>query len=207
MTPPDSLLSFCPRSVLEKYNSAELMARYFEALRIENKKINLVSRETIDRGLEVLAAESLLPFDHINRRNFETYLDIGSGGGFPAIPVLLALDVAEAILLERNQKKSLALGRIMRAINLEPSSVDIRSSTFEECRFGQKFDLITLRQVSLTGRILRRIEPILADGGHFVYYFRPEEKLSLKGFSSTSYCYHADNEAHRKHFTIIKKKL
>ncbi len=205
MSDQTTSVTFAPGALLAKYDSTGRLSSYFDILKTENQKVNLVSRETINTGLEILAAESLLPLELIERESFRSYLDIGSGGGFPAMPIILAGQVETAALAERTSKKTLALSRIAKGLNLADDTIQIHKVSFEEHNFAMKFDLVTLRLVALTQRILKKVESVLSDDGHFVYYSSPPEGLSITGWQSVTYCYQVDNPTRQKAFTIFQK--
>ncbi|RKX29792.1 MAG: hypothetical protein DRP47_00870 [Candidatus Zixiibacteriota bacterium] len=159
------------------YNQSELLTRidpdnriavYFDLLSQENKRINLVSRETIAGHLPKLTAESLEPLEILEQSHIHRYLDIGSGGGFPAVPILLTRNIENVTLVERTLKKVAALRRILLALNLKAGIAPV---TFEEFKpLDNDYDLITMRLVKLTSRLLNRIIPLLSSKGVFVYY-------------------------------------
>ena len=205
MSDPTTSVTFDPAELLSRYDPDGKLSSYFDLLKTENQKVNLVSRETINSGLNILAAESLLPLGLIERKSFESYLDIGSGGGFPAIPIILAGQVKTAFLVERTSKKTLALGRILKGLDLADDMVQTHRGSFEECDFNMKFDLITLRLVALTKKILRKVESVLSDDGYFVYYSSPPEESSTSDWLPVTYCYQVDNPTRQKEFTIFQK--
>lgn len=175
-------------------------AHYVDLLLEENQRINLVSRETTRAGLDRLAAESLLPFVH-NRPPVHNYLDIGSGGGFPAVPIMLALHPRHPVLLERTQKKAHALGRIIAGLGL---SADIRPVTLEEYRADRQFDLVTLRYVALTPALYHFIDRLLAPDGLFIHYSRLSSQIAkLSTRSMSVFPYHEKAEAVTKYFTLF----
>lgn len=153
------------------------LEEFFQLLMNENKRINLVSRETSHSDLSRMAAESLHPLYHIGRKEgaVARYLDIGSGGGFPAIPILLSLNPETATLVERTQKKAVALGRIIRSLQIQ---ANIQCQTYEECEYTEPFDLITLKYVKLTPKLLKSIRGNLSPGGILIYYAAPLFTLS-----------------------------
>jgi len=205
MTIEPILVEFNPSRILDKYDPAGRLKAYFDALRIENEKVNLVSRETLSEGLQTLAAESLLPFEQIGSSRFGSYLDIGSGGGLPAIPVLLCADVARARLLERNSKKFLALRRILRSLAVDMEAVGVEPANFEDIDILDQYELITLRLVAITGKIGRKISNILSTSGHFVYYSHLPERFSCPGLRGVTYRYQRDSSSGWKFFTIFRR--
>jgi len=187
----DSLLQrFAPKTALESY---------FEYLMRENERINLVSRETSQEDLNRLAAESLLPLS-IVERNFTQYLDIGSGGGFPAIPLLLSGRIkGDTWLVERTQKKAAALRRILDRLNL---NAGVLAKTSEELTFTTGFDLITLRYVKLTSFLLKKILTWLEPAGRFLYYSTPE--FDCSSFTAVCYSFATEFGDVTKSFTIFE---
>jgi len=192
-------------TILEKYDPKNQLNLYFDNLKNENLKINLVSRETIETSLPLLAAESLLPFDKISRSEFGAYLDIGSGGGFPSIPVIITQNISRGFLVERTGKKASALKRISDQLPLGSKRVQILTVNFEEHKFSGQFDLITLRLVKLTKSLFKKIYSLLTKNGIFIYYSIPEIDLAEYDCSVVSYCYKASPSSVNKHFSIIQK--
>ena len=198
---PKSPLEFASEAILSKHDPDSKIKQYLTLLRAENQKINLVSRETSDFDLERLAAESLLPLEVIKHRGFDNYLDIGSGGGFPAFPIIISAKIGKATLIERTKKKAAALERMAGELGLK---IKVLDSNFEECKFSLKFELVTLRLVKLTKPLLKRISLLLKAGGIFVYYseFKNIPELELE---STSYSYTSGNAGQIKYFTVFTK--
>jgi 16S rRNA (guanine(527)-N(7))-methyltransferase RsmG len=179
--------------LLEKYDPLGKRMQYFESLMDENKRINLVSRETSPTDLDRLFADSLIPFESVTVSPGR-YLDIGSGGGFPAIPILLCgLAGSKTTLMERTQKKAGALKRILESLSL---SATVISKTFEEVELEGQFDLITLRYVKLTGALLTGVVLSLSVGGSFIYYSRPEFSQSDFPMSTYQYFTSVDTTCH-----------
>jgi len=199
---PKSLIEFSPQTILSKYDSDSKIRLYLALLKAENQKINLVSRETSDFDLERLVAESLLPFEIIGHLSFDNYLDIGSGGGFPAIPIIMSAKIGKATLLERTTKKAAALERMAAELGLK---IRVLDSNFEECKFSEKFDLITLRLVKLTKPLLKKISLLLKAGGTFVYYAEFKDTLAT-GLESGSYSYTSAPPSGIKYFTVFNKQ-
>ena len=168
MFPESDKIDFNIEAVLDKYLAEEKLELYYQELMAANRKVNLVSRETTLQSFRRLAAESLLPLDIIgSAKTFENYLDIGSGGGFPAVPILLTGKINSAVLVERTAKKTAALEKILKNLSLEAAVV---ARNFEELTFKKPFDLISLRYIKLTEGLLKKIFINLANGGFFVYY-------------------------------------
>lgn len=159
-----------PVSLLASEDPSRRMDQYLDLLMSENQRVNLVSRETSRDRLARMAAEALLPAVQLDLRA-GSYLDIGSGGGIPAIPILLSRRATgPSLLVERTQKKAATLSRIASGLDLK---VEVIDRTFEELRLNRTFDLITLSYVKLTERLLESILAVLDQEGRFIYYSTP----------------------------------
>lgn len=199
--PQISRVPFDIGATLAKYDPDQKLDRYFAILMNENAKVNLVSRETSPADLRRLSAESLLPLD-VMKTPVESYLDIGSGGGLPSIPIILAdRSVSHAVLVERTLKKADALVRILSALKLR---VDILPRSFEEIRLDRKFELVTLRWVKLSSTLLKRIANVLTPGGCLVHYSYPLSGST--GLEIKPYEFVCPESSATKQFTIYYKK-
>lgn len=203
-----------PQEIIAKFDPDNLLPNYFNLLIKENKKINLVSRETIADGfiaegslnncgelpymeaknqyhaLFQLAAESLLPLTTTNIGGNITYLDIGSGGGFPSIPIILTQNISNASLVERTQKKAGALRRMLLALK---KRVDIHPVSFENFNADEKsFDLITLRLVKLTKPMLSEILSLLKSKGIFIYYSKTDIEIDTSLYQKEEFTTKSD---------------
>ncbi len=149
-----------------------------------------------------MAAESLLPLQLIESP-INDYLDIGSGGGFPAVPILFSGRVGgQATLVERTQKKAAALKRLLGWLNLTAS---IQPRTFEEVRFSGRYDLITLRWVKLTDSLLKRIVSLLTPHGTFLHYSPPVSKPGDLKLTTSSFVSPKDGVV--KQFTLYTRNI
>ncbi len=173
---------------------------YFAALMRENEKVNLVSRETGRADFDRMVAESLLPFDQIGS-SFQNYLDIGSGGGIPALPILLTQQISGKVtLVERTNKKAVALRQILDSL---ARSAEVKSQTFEELRLTDLYDLVTLRFVKLTPALSRLILSRLTPTGTFLYYSQPE--FFAKESKQTVFTFSEPESSVTKSFTVFRR--
>lgn len=188
--------------LLSKYDSRKIEA-YYNTLRAENEKLNLVSRETIDSKLPQLVAESLLPFEYIEQKSYSHYVDIGSGGGLPALPIILTQNIKNSTLTERIGKKADSLERMKESLAL--NNLTVISKQLEECKFEHSFDLVTMRLVKLNNRLLTKTCKILKKNGLFIYYHKPEFKIADSSLSVVIYSYSIGLNSVDKYFSLITK--
>ncbi len=196
----NGIITYETAELLQKYLPDGRLDAYFDALMAENEKVNLVSRETTRDAFARLVCESLLPLKTLPD-SFDKHLDIGSGGGFPAVPIALAGRVGEeTTLVERTGKKAAALKSMCATLGIKARVI---RQTFEEIKFTTRYDLITLRYVKLTPSLLKSIMGRLRTDGVFVYYSTPE--FAPGKFQSMTVKFRSPESEVVKSFTLLKK--
>ena len=99
---------------------------YFQLLAKWNQKINLTGLdldEPTQEGLDRLLIEPLLAAPFANGAS--TLIDIGSGGGSPALPLALALPGVRLVMIEVKTRKSVFLREAARELGLGRHGRDI----------------------------------------------------------------------------------
>jgi len=91
-----------------------------------------------------------------------TLADLGSGAGFPGIPIKLWAPEISLTLIESNHKKATFLREVTRALTL--TNVDIKI-TRAETLAGREFDIVTLRAVERFETVLPIAASLVAPGG------------------------------------------
>jgi len=90
------------------------------------------------------------------------YVDIGSGGGFPAIPLSILFPGLEMVLIERNTKKSVFLKKVVRALSLV--DVKVVNESFGAGAEIQSPKLITTRAIEKPVGVIEEVLSILVKG-------------------------------------------
>jgi 16S rRNA (guanine527-N7)-methyltransferase len=119
-----------------------------------NKKFNLVKAHgenlIIRHILDSLAGVAYFA----SHKNYTSILDIGSGAGFPGIPLSLFLTTSSFTLAERSGRRAAFLNTIVSILSLE--HVDVFHGDYRQIK--KRFDIITFRALS---RLEVEIESIL----------------------------------------------
>lgn len=149
--------------LLEKFEN------YLELLREQNKKINLVSRETKEREFWTLHfLDSILPVTQMILRE-KRVLDFGTGGGMPGIPLKLVQPEMQLHLLDSRHKKMLAVRQIAKKLDLKNCFTVVSRLEGLAEKYAGYFDIIVCRSV--------RIKPVFAR--HLMRVLKPDGKLYL----------------------------
>ncbi len=93
-------------------------------------------------------------------------LDIGTGGGFPAIPIALAYPEVEVYPLDSIRKKINAIEKLKSELNIN----NLHPICERAENLHEKFDIITSRAVAPLKLITAYAAPLLNDNGYFVAY-------------------------------------
>ena len=94
----------------------DLFGLYLSELFEWNKRINLAGLSSRKRIIKELLLDSIIPLSFLPEEG--RFLDIGSGAGFPAIPIKICRPRIKAHLLEPNSKKVSFLKQIVRLTKL-----------------------------------------------------------------------------------------
>lgn len=153
---------------------AEQLEKYFRLLSQWNSKINLTGLDLAEgapAALDRLLIEPLIAVRHV-ASTASRMLDIGSGGGSPAIPLALAARL-QVVMVESKTRKSVFLREVVRA--LEIPSAEVVNARYEELLarpdLHETQDLVTIRAVRLETRTLMTLQAFVRPGGH-VFLFR-----------------------------------
>ena len=95
---------------------AEHLALVLEA----NKTLNLTRIETVEDGMILHVEDSLAALDEVNAAPSGMLVDVGSGGGYPGIPLAIATK-RDTLLVDARQKKVEALASIIEQLDLSRS--------------------------------------------------------------------------------------
>jgi len=138
------------------------LAQYIRLLLEWNQRINLISPNDEDRIAERHIIESLAVLSVWTFPEGAPVLDLGSGGGFPGIPLKIMRPDLAMTLLESRQKKALFLSTAVRELRLE--NCRVVNARAEEIS-GQKFSIVIARAVADLKTLWEWSRPLLISGG------------------------------------------
>lgn len=170
---------------------------YVRELARWNRKINLTAFQlddgASDEAVDRLLMEPLLAVKHVPA-GARALLDVGSGGGSPAIPLKLARPDLALTMVEVKVRKSVFLRQVSRLLQLQ--ATDVENSRFEALlarpELHERFDVVSTRAVRLDPSTLSNLQAFLPSGGTLVNFsttaepVEPPPPLRLKAVHTLS---------------------
>jgi 16S rRNA (guanine527-N7)-methyltransferase len=154
--------------------------RYAEMLLGWNRSVNLTGARTMEEVLAQIAAGDVLVT--IPWRGIGRVIDIGSGGGLPAIPLALAMPQVQFTLLEANTRKCAFLERVAATLNLR--NVAVAAGRAEElghrAALREQFDRAISRAAAPPAVLLELALPFVRPGGDLVAQVSPVDPRLLE---------------------------
>lgn len=159
------------------------LALYFDLLRHWNRTTNLTAlpldeptAPTVDR----LLIEPLIGARLLRHELAGTWIDVGSGGGSPALPIRVVTERFQLTMVESRGKKASFLREAVRV--LEFSNVEVIADRFEilATRPAGSMNLITSRAVKLDQGVMDVIAHLLAPGGQLLSFGHQEVPLDAR---------------------------
>ncbi len=157
---------------------AELAAQletYYRLLATWNTKTNLTSLKLSDLSpgaIDRLLIEPVVAARYVPLK-VARMLDVGTGGGSPAIPLALAVPCPCLLMVESKTRKSVFLREAVRALGLKDA--EVVTTRFEELLarpdLHEAVDLVTVRAVRIESRMLLTLQAFAKPGG-LLFLFR-----------------------------------
>ena len=148
-------------------------SQYLELLIQWNQKINLTSLKTppeiiIKHFLDSISCIKV--FDKYIDIEGISIIDVGTGAGFPGIPIKIVCPSISLSLLEARKKKTIFLEKIVEEMNFQRVEIlNGRAEAFGKCPdYREKYDIALSRAVALLSTLSEYCLPLIRVGGLFV---------------------------------------
>lgn len=140
------------------------LSDYLDLLIKWNARMNLTAIRDPAQIVRRHFGESL--FAARNLPECVTLLDLGSGAGFPGLPIQLARPELHVMLAESQKKKATFLSEVVRSLGLQTEVWAARAETLPQDR---RFDVVTLRAVDDPSVALNQAFSLVKKGGFVVH--------------------------------------
>jgi 16S rRNA (guanine527-N7)-methyltransferase len=159
---------------------SEVQQQQFQALpelyQSWNEKINLISRQDMDNLVERHILHALAIAKCISFKPGTKVLDLGTGGGFPGIPLSILFPEVEFLLIDGTGKKIAVVQDILQHLQLTNASA--LHTRAEDLGMPKKFDFVVSRAVAPLDKLLQWSRPLLSQKHKNAY---PNGLFALKG--------------------------
>jgi 16S rRNA (guanine527-N7)-methyltransferase len=144
---------------------------YYELLIERNSVMNLTAITELKEVVTKHFIDSLAIVKSIKLGN-ERLLDLGTGAGFPGIPLKIVYPELEIILLDSLSKRLVFLDDVIRQLGLEKiQTLHGRAEDYgRDSQYREQFDLCVSRAVAKLSSLSEYCLPYVKKGGYFISY-------------------------------------
>ncbi len=176
------------RNILSEWN-LELTAEkeqqfltFYEMLVEKNKVMNLTAITEFEDVVEKHFLDSISLCQVMDLNKPLTLLDLGTGAGFPGIPLKIMFPELKITLADSLNKRLLFLNEVMEALNLKDiETVHGRAEELSKRKdYRESFDLCVSRAVANLSTLSEYCLPFIHTSGKFISYKSGEVEVELK---------------------------
>ena len=192
----------------------ELLSQYLLKVLEVNKSINLTRIDGYEEGMLLHIEDSLTALPEMNSAPDGNYADIGSGGGFPGVPLSICT-CRKTTLVDSRAKKMASVEKVLIEMGLNEtiSTYSGRAELLARKRRNE-FAVITARALSKISVLMELSNPLLKRNGHLICYKAHveddefaharelEERLRMKLVSDRSFRL---NEEYERRILVFEK--
>lgn len=153
-----------------------MLMRHFELLGKWKAKTNLTAIREPEEMVRRHFGESLALAQELSDLDHETVADLGSGAGFPGVPIAVMLPRAKVVLIESQNKKATFLKEVVRSLGLP--NVSVLNQRAEEV--SAKFEVVSLRAVERFTQALMVASLMLRAGGSIAVLVSAQQAVEVK---------------------------
>ncbi|MCF8262171.1 MAG: 16S rRNA (guanine(527)-N(7))-methyltransferase RsmG [Melioribacteraceae bacterium] len=168
----------------------ERLAHFASLVTEKNEKVNLISRRDIEKIIENHVFMSSFISEYLPPK-VNYFLDIGTGGGFPGIPLAITRPLMRGVLVDSTSKKIEAVQEFIKKLrlsNVKAENDRVESEEFKT-QYAGKFDLVVSRATVPMIILFRYSLPLIKDKAYLVAVKggNLEEELKIAEMKYKSY--------------------
>ncbi|MDP3976150.1 MAG: 16S rRNA (guanine(527)-N(7))-methyltransferase RsmG [bacterium] len=180
-----NLTGFLPSLNSDQITKLESLADVFLEW---NQKMNLSAIRDRDAVLLKHIVDSLLILPHGWIKDGDRVMDLGTGGGFPGLPLAIAYPKADFILVDATEKKVRAVQSMADQLGLK--NVRCVAGRAEQLgrvdKYRETFDVVVARALAEFPTLLEYCLPFVKVGGKFIAYQGPELSQTWKQYQNVA---------------------
>lgn len=147
------------------------LIQYYKLLIEWNEKINLTSITDYKDVVAKYFIDSLSIVNSIDMNAEYSLIDIGTGAGFPGIPLKIVFPMLDVVLVDSLDKRVKFLNIVIKELGLKNiKAVHARAEEFGHSNYRETFDICVTRAVANLAVISEYCLPLVSVGGYFVAY-------------------------------------
>lgn len=191
----------------------EKLEIYCEFLIEYNKNVNLTAITEPEEVWLKHFADSILLLKYVDIPQNAALIDVGTGAGFPSIPVKLYRDDIRLTMLDSLNKRIVFLEKLCEKLGIKAETVHGRAEEYgKKEKFREQFDIVTARAVAPMPVLSEYCMPFVKNGGVFAAMKGPNENAGnaenavkiLGGDGIAVYDYLLGKDDRRKIFSVKK---
>lgn len=190
---------------------AEKYLKLYEFLVEYNENVNLTAITEFSDVIIKHFVDSVLPFTMIDIKEGSSFIDVGTGAGFPSIPLMIYRNDLKGTLLEALNKRCVYLEKACELVGVKATIVHGRAEDYAKEKRGC-FDIATARAVAAMPVLSEYCMPYVKKGGRFVALKSVNEEIResenaiklLGGKKAVQMDYSICNGDNRRLFVIEK---
>lgn len=150
------------------------MWQAFLAFQEKAAQLNLTGLKTEKERAVKLFVDSLGALKYFDFSETKEVADLGTGGGFPGIPLAIVLPLPHFRLIDATQKKVKAVSEIIAKVGLTNAKAEWARSE-DLAKQGRRFEVITTKALAHFYEMLEKSLPLVKKAGHLIAYVGPNE--------------------------------
>lgn len=148
-------------------DKADKLLKLYEFLVEYNQNVNLTAITDFEEVVVKHFIDSVLPFSMIDIKENSSFIDVGTGAGFPSIPLMIVRPDLKGTLLEALNKRCVFLEKACELTGVDPKVIHGRAEDYAKEK-REAFDFATARAVAAMPVLCEYCIPYIKTGGRFI---------------------------------------
>lgn len=148
-------------------DKADKLLKLYEFLVEYNQNVNLTAITDFEEVVVKHFIDSVLPFSMIDIKENSSFIDVGTGAGFPSIPLMIVRPDLKGTLLEALNKRCIFLEKACELTGVDVKVVHGRAEDYAKEK-REAFDFATARAVAAMPVLCEYCIPYVKTGGKFI---------------------------------------